>query len=233
MTDHNLITTDQLTKIFTGEKTPTSRRRRDVIVAVDHVSFTLRPGEIIGLIGGNGSGKTTLLRLLAGTSVPTSGQVDRRSSPRAILSLGGSLHGQLTARENIYLYGAMLGQTKKELQAAESGILDFAALAEVADEPVRQYSMGMKLRLAFAIATCGQPEIMLIDEVITAGDASWQASGLSRLQSLAHHGSGLIIATHDLTTICQVATKVIWMERGRIKKMGAPAEVTAAYKKSL
>ena len=225
-----IIEVQQLTKVFAGEHSKPGRRQRDFIIALDHISFSVLPGEIVGLIGGNGSGKTTLLRLLAGTSIPTSGQIKISSQPRAILSLGGSLHSQLTARENIYLYGAMLGIRRRELRADEESILTFAGLADVADEPVRQFSLGMRLRLAFAIATSGQPEIMVIDEVIAAGDASWQAAGLQRLRELSQAGTALVIATHDLLTLDKVASTVIWLEQGQIKKRGYPAYITASYK---
>ena len=231
MTDHNtLLTVRNLTKIFAGEAGQPNRRQRDFIVALERVSFELHRGEAVGLIGSNGSGKTTLLRLIAGTSVPTSGEIARAVRPRAIISMSGNLNNQLTARENIYLYGSMLHLTRSELRDLESGILQFAGLSDVADEPVRQFSLGMKLRLAFAIATSGRPDLLLIDEVITAGDAAWQVNGLNRLTELRRGGAGLLLATHDLSTMAKVVDRVIWLSTGRIKKIGPAAETIAAYR---
>ena len=227
---NSLLLTYQLTKVFPGERQSETKRQRDYIVAVDHLNFSLAKGEIVGLIGGNGSGKTTLLRLLAGTSRPTSGEIELRFPPRVIVSIGGNLHAALTARENIYLYGSMIGLTKRELRSAEATILDFAGLTEVADEPIRQFSLGMKLRLGFAIATVGDPQILLIDEVISAGDASWQHRGFERLIQLRAAGAGLVIATHDLDSIGGLADRIIWLEQGRIKMSGQPAAVIAAYR---
>lgn len=208
------------------------RARRRLITAIDCLDLSVRRGETVGLIGRNGSGKTTLLRLLAGTSVPTTGTVWRAVPPRAVLSLNANLHGQLTARENIYLYGSLLGLLRRELRAQEQSLLDFAELQDVADEPVRQFSLGMRLRLAFAVATAGHPDLLLLDEVITAGDRDWQTHGLNRLRELAAAGSGLVIATHDLNTLSRVATRVIWLESGRLKMDGQPKDVIAAYSAS-
>lgn len=232
MTDPDVLLRANLTKIFPGERQP-GRQQRGQITAVDRAEIILRSGEIVGLIGGNGSGKTTLLRLLAGTSQLTNGQVWLKWTPRVILSVGSNINPSMTARENIYLYGAMLGQFRRELSAMEEGILDFADLTEVADEPVRQFSLGMRLRLGFAIATAGEPRIILIDEVISAGDAAWQERGFHRLHDLRDRGAGLLIATHDLAAITKLADRVIWLEHGQIKKIGPAAEVVAAYQNSL
>lgn len=230
MTDRKpLLVARSLKKIFRGETAGRGRQRRTRVIALRRVSLEIRPGEIVGLIGGNGSGKTTLLRLLAGTSVPTSGQITRAVAPRVILSLAGNLNVQLTARENIYLYGSLLGILRQELRAREAAILDFAGLTEVADEPLRQYSLGMRLRLAFSVATCGEPKLILIDEVISAGDHAWQQNGLGRLKELARTGSALVIATHDLGAIQALATRAIWLDSGAIIKDGPAAEVVAAY----
>lgn len=233
MTDHNpILVARSLKKIFRGETSGRGRQRRSQVIALRRVSLQIMPGEIVGLIGGNGSGKTTLLRLLAGTSVPTSGQITRTVAPRVILSLAGNLNVQLTARENIYLYGSLLGILRQELKEKEDAILAFAGLTEVADEPLRQYSLGMRLRLAFSVATCGDPKLILIDEVISAGDRAWQHNGLERLKTLAKSGSALVIATHDLGAVQELATRAIWLDSGAIIKDGSPSEVIAAYQSS-
>ncbi len=227
--DSPLLSAKKISKVFVGEGYGDSRTRRELIIALKDLDFELHRGEIIGVIGGNGSGKTTLLRALANTTRLTSGSIDRQFPPRTIISLSSNLNGQLSVRENIYLYGSLLGITRQELSRNESQIINSAGLSAVADEPIRQLSLGMKMRLGFAIATSGYPEILLIDEVIAAGDASWQQSGFDTIRKLSEGGTGVVIATHDLSGLAGLATRVMWLKDGQIIKSGPPAEVIADY----
>lgn len=227
--DSPLIEARRVSKVFVpGDRGGRSRRTK--IIALNDISLSVWPGESVGIIGRNGAGKTTLLRALAGTTVINAGQIIRRARPRTILSLTGSFQSQLTGRENIFLYGSLLGLLHRELVPLVSEILHFAGLEEVADEPLRHYSSGMKLRLAFATATVGQPALILLDEVIATGDAEFRGRTLERLQQLRRFGTSFVVTSHDLGNLAALSTRLIWLDEGAIKQVGPVTDVIQAYR---
>jgi len=203
-----------------------------LINALNNVSLELRDGERVGLIGQNGSGKTTLLRVFAGVYPPTSGTVSvtGRVSPMFDISLGMS--PDATGMENIRICGALWGLSQAEIADSIADIVEFTELGDYLKIPVRTYSAGMLLRLSFAIATLRQPEILLLDEVIGVGDASFMAKAKARLERLADRARILILSTHSDSIIRDFCRKVIWLDKGSVAGFGAVEDVLAAYMSS-
>jgi len=204
-----------------------------LINALNNVSLELRDGERIGLIGQNGSGKTTLLRVLAGVYPPTSGvvRVSGRVSPMFDISLGMS--PDATGLENIRICGALWGLTQAEIADSMDDIAEFTELGDYLKIPVRTYSAGMLLRLSFAIATLRQPEILLLDEIIGVGDASFRAKAKARLEGLVNRAQIMVVSSHADDIINDFCKKVIWLDKGHVAAFGEVDEVLAAYKDSL
>jgi lipopolysaccharide transport system ATP-binding protein len=197
--------------------------------AVDNVSFRLAEGERLGVIGRNGAGKTTLLQLLAGISGPTGGRLDIHGKVTAIFTLAVGLRDDLTGRENIYIEGELQGRSRQEIAAKIDEIVDFAELAEFIDRPVRTYSTGMKARLAFSTIVHVEPEILIIDEALSVGDARFSAKATRKMKELTRRGRILILVSHAMAAVTDMCTRCIWMDQGTIRLDGAPAEVTEAY----
>lgn len=198
--------------------------------ALEDVSFTVDKEEVIGIIGTNGSGKSTLLKVIAGALLPTKGRVwvDRRKVQ--LLTLGTGFDPELTGKENVYLNGAMIGYTKKFLDARYQEIVQFAELEGFMEEKVRNYSTGMVSRLGFAIATAQDtPEILILDEVLSVGDQFFREKSEARIREMIHGGSTVLMVSHSASVIRQNCTRAIWLEKGRLKKMGDPAQVCEAY----
>lgn len=202
---------------------------RDVVIALYNINLTVLPGERIGIIGRNGAGKSTLLRAIGGTLNLSGGQILRRYTPRMVMTLGGSFLNEFTGRENLYMYASFLGMLKVEVDELFDAMVDFAGLHDVIDEPLRNYSNGMRTRLAFAIATAGNPTIICMDELLSAGDRSFQEASTKRLIELSEQGVTAVITHHNLSAITQYATRLIWLEDGRIVADGDPATVRQQY----
>jgi ABC-type polysaccharide/polyol phosphate transport system ATPase subunit len=204
-----------------------------IINALSNISIEVRDGERIGLIGQNGAGKTTLLRVLAGVYPPTSGsvQVIGRVSPMFDISLGMS--PDATGIENIKVCGMLWGLSRAEIAAGIDDIVEFTELGDYLKIPVRTYSAGMLLRLAFAIATLRQPEILLLDEIIGVGDASFMAKAKARLQKMVHRAQILVVSSHSDHIIRDLCEKAVWLDKGNVAAFGAVNEVLAAYKASV
>jgi ABC-2 type transport system ATP-binding protein/lipopolysaccharide transport system ATP-binding protein len=204
-----------------------------IINALNNVSIEVRDGQRIGLVGQNGAGKSTLLRVLAGVYPPTSGQVQvvGRISPMFDISLGMS--PDLTGIENVKVCGALWGLSRSEIAAGIDDIVDFTELGDYLKIPVRTYSAGMLLRLAFAIATLRQPEILLLDEVIGVGDASFMAKAKARLEKIVSKAQILVVSSHSDSIIRDLCEKVIWLDKGSVAAFGAVDEVLAAYNASV
>jgi ABC-type polysaccharide/polyol phosphate transport system ATPase subunit len=204
-----------------------------VIDALNDVSIEVRDGERIGLVGQNGAGKTTLLRVMAGVYPPTSGtvHVTGRVSPMFDISLGMSPDS--TGTENIKVCGALWGLSRAEIAEGIDDIFEFTELGDYLKIPVRTYSAGMLLRLAFAIATLRQPEILLLDEIIGVGDASFMAKAKARLQKIVSRAQILVVSSHSNDIIRDLCEKAIWLDKGSIAAFGAVDEVLAAYKESV
>jgi len=205
---------------------------REKVYALDHINLTVRPGERIGIIGRNGAGKTTLLRAIGGTVNLTSGHIRRRSFPRIVIALGGSFLSEFSGHENLYLYASLLGMLKTEVDRLYDWIVDFSGLQEVINEPMRNYSNGMRTRLAFAIATAGTPDIICLDELLSTGDLEFQQRSTKRLVELSQAGTTTLITHHDLFTLGNYANRLIWLENGRVRGDGDPAQISALYKTS-
>lgn len=197
--------------------------------SLDNISLSIRSGETWALIGPNGAGKSTLLRIMAGIYWPTSGVVITRGRLAALIELTAGFHPELTGRENVYLYGAILGFSNNELSRRYGEIVQFAGIEEFMSTPVKYYSSGMRMRLGFAVSTAVEPDILLLDEVFAVGDAEFRERCLERIQSFQNSGCTLVIATHELDTALTFATRAAWIDRGCIRLQGSAEEVVAAY----
>ncbi len=205
------------------------RVKHDHFLAVDDVSFRIGRGESVGLVGRNGAGKSTLLKLVTGIAKPSSGSIAVRGQVAPLLALGNGLDPALTGRENIYLNGAILGYEKAWLRAHEADIIEFSELGDFIDAPVRTYSSGMTMRLAFSIATAASPEILILDEVLAVGDAPFQAKCRARISEIIGDGATVFFVSHSLPDVVQLCSRAIWLEKGRVRMDGSAADVADAY----
>ncbi len=197
--------------------------------ALKGISFDVKDGETISIIGENGSGKSTLLKLLAGISKPTAGEIITNGRISALIELGAGFHPEISGRENIFINGIILGLTKKKIEEKLEDIIKFAELEEFIDNPVKSYSSGMYMRLGFSIAINVDPDILLIDEVLAVGDASFVPKCLDKINEFKRKGKTIIFVSHDLTTVERISDRVIWIKEGEIHKQGYPKEVVDAY----
>ena len=200
-----------------------------IIRSLDNVSFSLKPGDRVGLVGHNGAGKSTLLRTLAGVYEPTSGKAEIKGEIGSLVDISLGIDKEATGRENIYIRGALLGLSKDYLDAQFDDIVSFSELGEFINMPVRTYSSGMHLRLAFAVATINRPEILLMDEWLSVGDASFNKKAKARLTDLVESSEILIIASHSRKLIEETCNRAFWFEHGHLKMDGVPKEVCNAY----
>jgi lipopolysaccharide transport system ATP-binding protein len=205
------------------------RQHRVVVQALRDLSFTLSPGDRLGLVGANGAGKTTLLRTLAGIYEPVEGRVRVQGSLNALLDPNLGMNMDLTGRENIQLRGLYNGMNKPAIARLEEDVQDFANLGEFLDLPMRTYSSGMVLRLAFALATAIRPQILLMDEWFLAGDSEFIAKARDRLEDMVRGAEILVLSSHADAIIMSWCTRVLWMDQGRIRRDGPPEDVLEAY----
>lgn len=211
-------------------KTIKGQREREKLKALDDVSFSVDKGEVVGIVGTNGSGKSTLLKIISGALKPTSGRVTVDRSRVQLLTLGTGFDLELTGRENVYLNGAMIGYTKAFIDENYEKIVQFAELEGFMGEKVRNYSSGMVSRLGFAIATVREaPEILILDEVLSVGDLFFRKKSEARIKEMIGGGSTVLIVSHSTPVIRGNCTKAIWIEKGRLRCQGDPAEVCQAY----
>jgi ABC-type polysaccharide/polyol phosphate transport system ATPase subunit len=197
--------------------------------ALKDVSFEVKRGEVLGIIGRNGAGKSTLLKILSRITEPTKGRVLLRGRVASLLEVGTGFHPELTGRENIFLNGAILGMTQREIHQKFDEIVAFAEVEKFLDTPVKRYSSGMYVRLAFAVAAHLEPEILVIDEVLAVGDAEFQKKCLGKIQNVAQHGRTVLFVSHNLPAISTLTTRCILLNGGRIDLDGDVAEVVSAY----
>jgi lipopolysaccharide transport system ATP-binding protein len=197
--------------------------------ALKHVSFQVSEGEMVGIIGRNGSGKSTILKIIAGVYIPTTGRVAVNGSIAPLIELGAGFHHELTGRENILLNGLLLGLSKREVLRRESQIIEFAELGEFIDVPVKQYSSGMYMRLAFAIATEVNPDILLIDEILAVGDGEFRRKCFERIQQFRTLGKTILFVSHDLGGIRQFCNRVLLLHGGELIENGSPDFVISRY----
>lgn len=213
----------------TGGRIERERDRHVVVRGLDHITFDLHAGERLGLIGHNGSGKTTLLRVLAGIFTPTDGHIDINGQVTALINIGLGIDAEATGRENIWLRSAMMGIHPKQTRALIDEIIDFSGLGEFIDMPFRTYSSGMQMRLAFAVSTATQPQILIMDEWLSTGDEAFRAKAEQRMNQMLEKTEIMILASHDPMLIRHTCSRVIWLEHGKIKMDGEPEPVIEAY----
>ena len=227
-----------LRKEFTVGVRRTSLRRlllsrgrvtRKVVEALRGMDLTVPRGEALGLIGRNGSGKTTLLGLIGRIYRPTAGELTVRGSVAPLLELGAGFHLELTGVENIFLNGVILGLTRRQVAERMEAIIEFAELREFIDAPLRTYSVGMKMRLGFAVATHTDADIILVDEVLAVGDEGFQEKCYARLEELRRAGRTLIVVSHEMPKIRRAAGRVIWLDRGRVHRDGPTEQIVDEY----
>ena len=197
--------------------------------AVDHVSFEVKKGETLGLIGRNGAGKSTMLKIISGILKPTEGSVVCRGNVVPMLELGSGFDFDLTGRENIFLNGAILGYSEAFLNAKYDEIVEFSELGAFIETPIRNYSSGMLARLAFSVATMVQPEILIVDEILAVGDAAFQEKSKKRMLELMGGGTTVLFVSHSLEQVRGMCGRVVWLEQGKVKMLGKVNDVCNVY----
>ncbi len=215
-------------KAGTGLAERARRHYRDVHALKD-ISLEIRPGESVGIVGRNGSGKSTLLQIIAGTLRPTAGTVEVRGRVAALLELGSGFNPDFTGRENVHLNGALLGLSREEMERKFDAIAAFADIGEFIDRPVKTYSSGMVLRLAFAVQTAVEPEVLIVDEALAVGDMPFQAKCFERIRTVRDRGAAILFVTHDIGTVRSLCARALWLKEGAAAAEGPAAEVCDAY----
>ena len=210
--------------LFTGKK-----KKKEEFWALKNVSFNVGKGEVVGLIGSNGAGKSTLLKVVSGVMKPTTGKVDVKGVISPMIELGAGFDGNLTARENIYLNGAILGYSKSFLDSKFDEIVEFSELRDFLEVPVKNFSSGMTAKLAFSIATIVNPEILIVDEILSVGDLKFQEKSKRKMMEMIKGGTTVLYVSHSMQSIEDLCTKVIWLEHGKVVKMGNVKEICKEY----
>jgi ABC-type polysaccharide/polyol phosphate transport system ATPase subunit len=207
------------------------RRRQPpkLLKAIDNISFSVGRGETLGIIGANGAGKSTLLSLLTKTIFPTAGTIETHGQVSSLLELGAGFHPDLSGRENVFLYGAIMGIPRSRMQERFDAIVAFAGLQEFIDQPVKHYSSGMYVRLGFAVAVEVDPDILLIDEVLAVGDAAFQKKCIDKMREFRRQGKTMLIISHDLQTIQKISDRILFLDRGKMLGLGAPKTMIGEY----
>jgi len=207
--------------------------RVELFMAVEDVSFELLEGDMLGIIGANGAGKSTLLKAVTGVMEPREGHIERNGSISALLELASGFDGDLTVKENAYLRGAMLGYTKDFMDDTYEQILDFSELWEFAERPFKQLSTGMQSRLAFSIASLVQPEILILDEVLSVGDGAFQEKSARKMREIIDGGAATILVSHSLAQVRELCNKVLWLHKGRQIDFGETEQICDSYESFL
>lgn len=197
--------------------------------ALKDVSFKVKRGEVVGFIGSNGAGKSTMLKVIAGVMKPTKGKVEVHGNICPMIELGAGFDMDLTARENIFLNGAVLGYSKKFIEEKFDEIVEFSELKDFLDVPVRNFSSGMTARLAFSIATVVDPEILIVDEILSVGDMAFQAKSEAKMRNMIGGGTTVLYVSHSIDSIKSICDKAVWLDHGKVVKMGPAAEICDEY----
>ena len=219
----------RLIQVATGGQLGADQQGRVVVRALEGLSFTLRDGDRVGLLGHNGAGKSTLLRLLSGVYEPSSGSARIEGEIGSLIDISLGIDPEATGRENIYLRGGLLGMTRREITSQIEGIIEFSELGDFVDMPLRTYSTGMHLRLAFAVSTIVRPEILLMDEWLSVGDEGFKHKAEARMTELVQSTNILVIASHSRDLVLHTCNRVIWLEHGKIRMDGDAQSVVFAY----
>jgi lipopolysaccharide transport system ATP-binding protein len=202
-------------------------------MALNDIDLDVRRGEALGIIGRNGAGKSTLLKVVSRILRPTAGHVWVRGSVAPLIELGAGFHPELTGRENVYMNGAMLGFSHREMESRFESIVDFAELWDFIDAPIRTYSSGMMTRLGFAVASDVDPDILIIDEVLSVGDEAFQQKCLTRMEGFRQRGTTILFVSHALDAVERLCDRAIWIDQGKVRNSGAVGDTIEAYLKSL
>ena len=201
--------------------------------ALKDITLDIKQGEIFGILGRNGAGKSTLLQVISRVLIPSQGRIWVKGTVNPLLQLGAGFHVELTGRENIYLNATLLGHSRKDIDEKLDEIMDFAEIGEFIEAPIRTYSSGMKARLGFAIATAWQPDILILDEVLSVGDIAFRKKCVERMTSFQGSGATVVMVSHSVNQIREISQRVMWLDRGIIKALGESDEVCDAYNKTL
>lgn len=220
---------DVITKLVTAPFRRSPRNASDVLWALRDVSFDVESGKVIGLIGRNGAGKTTLLKILSRITQPTSGYAELHGRVGSLLEVGTGFHPELTGRENAYLSGTILGMTKREIDRKFDEIVAFAEIEKFLDTPLKHYSTGMQMRLAFAVAAHLEPEILFVDEVLAVGDIEFQKKCLGKMQEVSKGGRTIVFVSHQMNQIRRLCGRVLWIDGGQVREQGSTGSVVAKY----
>ena len=224
---------DHLSRVLRSPLSLFRPRKSETFWALKDVSLQVNEGEVLGLIGRNGAGKTTLLKILSRITRPTAGWAEIRGRVGSLLEVGTGFHPELTGRENTFLSGAILGMSKREIEKKFDEIVAFAELEKFIDTPVKHYSSGMYVRLAFAVAAHLEPEILLVDEVLAVGDINFQKKCLGKMGDVARAGRTVVLVSHQLNQIRRLCHRVVWIDDGQIRQNGSTHEVVAAYESAM
>lgn len=225
------LLTDSFSKILFTKYSKNKQTQED-FKALNSISFKIKSFETVGIIGRNGAGKSTILKLISKITYPDSGKISVQGRIAAFIELGAGLHPELTGRENIYLYGAILGMKKREIDNKFDDIVNFAEIHKYLDVPIKKYSSGMYSRLGFSVCAFCDPDILLVDEVLAVGDINFQKKCLDKMRSFSKEKT-IIFISHNLVAVKSICSRVIYIEHGRIVKDGKPNEVINLYKNNL
>lgn len=204
-------------------------KNKNELIALNNVSFEVKKGEVIGIIGSNGAGKSTLLKVISGVMKPTKGKVTVNGVISPMIELGAGFDNELTARENIFLNGAILGYSKKFITDKFNEIVDFSELKDFLDVPVKNFSSGMTAKLAFSIATIVNPEILIVDEILSVGDMRFQEKSKNKMMEMIKGGTTVLYVSHSIQSIMDLCDRVIWIEHGEIQKIGKAKPICNEY----
>lgn len=224
---------DTIMRVVRSPFSAMRRPQQETFWALQDVSLQVQEGEVLGLIGRNGAGKTTLLKILSRITRPTTGWAEIHGRVRSLLEVGTGFHGELSGRENTYLSGSILGMPKREIDRKFDEIVAFAEIEKFVDTPVKHYSSGMYVRLAFAVAAHLEQEILLVDEVLAVGDLNFQKKCLGKMGDVAREGRTIVLVSHQMNQIRRLCNRVVWVDGGRVRMTGAAHEVLAAYESAM
>lgn len=241
--ENNIISVNDVSMVFNMSKEKIDSMKEYVIklvkkelmytqfVALENISFNIKKGEVVGLVGLNGSGKSTLLKIIAGVMKPTKGSVSVKGSIAPLIEVGAGFNPNLSGRENIFLNGMLLGYSKKYLQEHTEEIIDFAELGEFIDVPLKNYSSGMRSRLGFAIATTVRPQILIVDEVLAVGDFKFKEKCQKRIKDMMANDTTVLFVSHSISQVKDLCSRCIWLEKGHMVMDGPCEEVCDKYTK--
>ena len=224
---------NSLKMIYINLFTPKKKKKKDYFWALKDIDFRINKGDVVGIIGANGAGKSTLLKVVSGVYKPTTGTVEVNGKISPMIELGAGFDGELTARENIYLNGAILGYSKEFLEQKFDEIVEFSELKDFLDVPVKNFSSGMVAKLAFSISTIVDPEVLIVDEILSVGDIKFQEKSKNKMMSMIEGGTTVLYVSHSIDSIKELCSKVIWLDHGKIVKMGDTKEICDEYYKKL